>query len=347
MKLHIGDVPEFDDHGIVKRLYDEEAGLKGFIAIHRGGKKHPAFGATRLWPYKSEEEALRAALRLSRGMSYKAALAGLKYGGAKGVIIWNKHTSEQRKKMLTAYARAVNHLKGCFITGTDVGITVDDIQVMKKESPYFVGLRADPTYYTSLGILYAIQICLKRLFKTEALKGRTFAIRGVGKIGTALLDLIYNDADEIYIADIDTKRAKLVQSKYPKVNIVSHQDILKKPVDVFSPCALGLSLNKETVGGISAKIIAGGENNQLESSVIGEYLHKKGILYAPDYVVNAGGLISVIDEYEHKTDSKRRITWKIKRIKRRLKKILNASDRENKPTYAIANALAEKTFNRY
>lgn len=332
---------EFDNHEIIKYFNDSSSGLKGFIAIHRKNSSFPSFGATRFWHYSSEADALRDALRLSKMMSYKSALAGLRYGGAKGVIMAPPNNFD-KNKILSAYTDVVNELKGQFITGTDVGLMLSDIQLMKNKCPYLVGFKGDPTEFTAFGLYHSIQISVEKVFKQKSLKGMSFAIQGMGKIGSELLRLVYKDANQIFVSDIDDALIGSIKIKFPKVNVVESSQIHKQKVDVFSPCALSHSLSKETIKDLKCKIIVGGANNQLAGEDIGGILHENGILYAPDFVANAGGLISVVDEYENKRFSKKRIMEKVKRIDKDLNIIFDKSIKDNKPTSIIANELAIK-----
>lgn len=340
---------EFDNHSFVLFLNDVNIGLRGFIAVHRKKEENiPSFGATRIWHYDSDEEAVNDVLRLSRIMSYKSALAGLPYTGAKGVIMLNSRifNENERKKILETYAENVNRLNGQFITGTDVGLTQKDLQIMKKKSKYIVGFNDNSTEFTSLGIFYAIKLCLNKIFGNENIAGRSFAIQGLGKIGSSIIDYIYNDADKIFASDTDKKIVNLVKKKYPKIKIVEPSEIYKQKVDVFSPCALGHSLNSKTIADLSCKIIAGGANNQLQNEEIGELLHKLGILYAPDYIINAGGLISVTDEFEHKVYNRNRVMKKVFNIQDTLNKIFKLSAKEKKAPNIIADKMAEKIINK-
>jgi leucine dehydrogenase len=235
---NIEDLPEFDNHKLVSFIHDPKTGLKGFIAIHRGGLNNPALGATRLWEYESETDALRDALRLSKLMSYKSALAGLKYGGAKAALMIPKGGIKNRKEFFNAYAQRINFLSGRFVTGTDVGVEDEDVREMRRETPYVIGAKVDPAYYTAIGVYNGIQAALKEKFGSEKISGRSFAIQGIGKVGMDVLKLLYKDTHKIFIADIDEKRAKLAKKLYPKVKIVPPLAIHKQEVDVFAPCAL-------------------------------------------------------------------------------------------------------------
>ena len=337
----IETLPEFDDHTLLVTVVDQSSGLKAYIAIHRGGIKHPAFGATRMWNYPTDGEAIAEALKLSRIMSYKSALAGFKYGGAKAVIVFPKDRA-QRSALLAAYARRVNYFRGYFITGADVGISLKDLRLMKKQTSFVVGFRSDPVAYTMLGVFYGIQISLKEVFGSAELKNRSFAVQGLGKTGTELLKLIYPHAKKIYVTDINKARMRSIKQDFPLVEPVAPHDIISQRVDVFSPCALGSVINKKTIKHIHARIIAGSANSQLENIEAGNLLYKKGILYAPDYVINAGGLMAVVDEYEHTHKDDNRLHRKVATIKHTLSEILAKSRRTHKPPHVIADALAEK-----
>ena len=337
----IEKLPEFDNHEAVKYFDDPVSGLRGFIAIHRKNQSTPSFGATRLWSYSNDIDALKDALELSKMMSYKSALAGLKYGGAKGVIIAPRGNYD-KNNIMSAYADVVNEMNGQFITGTDVGLTLADIKSIKDKCDYLVGFNGDPTEFTVFGLYFSIKLSVKRILKKESLSGISIAIQGVGKIGGELLRLIYEDADKIFISDTDKSLTDSMKNKFPKVEVVSPDEIHKQAVDIFSPCALGHSLNNKSVSELRCKIVAGGANNQLASEDIGETLHKNGILYAPDYVVNLGGLISVVDEYENSEYDEQRILKKIEKIGENLDKIFEISANNDKPTNIVANEMVKK-----
>jgi leucine dehydrogenase len=337
-------LPAFDNHKLVTFINNKNTGLKGFIAIHRINSKYPAFGATRIWDYKNSEEALTDALRLSRTMSHKAALAGLHCGGAKAVII--SDGVQNRSAFLRSYAEEVNHLGGSFITGADVGVDRADVIKMRRLSKFFVGTKVDPVRFTGLGLLYSLQACVKSVYGRENLEERTLAIQGVGKIGSELLKLVYPLAKKIYIADIDKKTLEVVKKRFPKVRVVSPSEIYKAEVDIFSPCALGNSLTQDKIKQLKCAMIVGGANCQLESEGVGLKLHEKGILYAPDYLVNAGGLISVYYEYEDSKAHIRKIIKRVKKIKNTMRNIIILSKEKNKPTFLIANQISEKIIRR-
>ena len=343
LNFEIERLKDFDNHRLVVILNDPSCGLKGFISIHRSSDSLPSFGATRYWKYKSELAALTDSLRLSKNMSYKSALAGLKYGGAKAVILNSTH--HNKSKQLKSYAQRVNSLGGKFVTGADVGIDDKDLKVLASESDYVVGKKSDPASFTSHGVLFSIQTCLQQVYGDDRIEGRTFAIQGIGKTGIQLLSLLYIQAKKIYVSDIDDAKLKYVKKKFPKVHIVNPWEIYKRRVDIFSPCALGNTINNDNVTTLRCKIIAGSANNQLENVGIGRSLQKMDILYAPDYVVNAGGLIAVVDEYEHKNFDQNRVEKRIKNIRKTLQIIFDRHKKTKKATNIIANKMAEKIFN--
>ncbi len=346
--LSVETLPEFNNHKMVSFIFDKKTGLRGFIAIHKGNLTHRAFGATRLWQYKSEIDGLKDALTLSKTMSYKAALAGLPYGGAKGVLIQPNGTLEKEKKrtLLKTYAHYINYLHGTFITGADVGIDENDVKAMRKESSFIVGVNVDPVKFTVIGIFNSIKECLKEVYGNDQLSNRSFAIQGLGKIGIGLLELLYKNNAAIYATDINETRMHAVAKSFPHVHLVKPDEIYTQHIDVFSPCALSNCLNSKTFVKLRCKMVVGGANSQLENSTIGEKLSSRGILYAPDYIVNAGGLISVVDEYEYTKHNEDRILNRVKKIPLTVRKVIQESKKLHKPTNIIADAMAEKIISK-
>ncbi len=337
---------EFDNHNLVQFIFDEKTGLRGFIAIHRRGNNKPSLGATRLWKYQAEIYALRDALRLSKAMSYKSALAGLPYGGAKAVLIFSPKAKKYRSQFFIAYANKLNDLGGRFVTGTDVGVTDNDVRVMRKYTPYVIGSKVDPAYYTALGVSLGVKEALRYLFGSVAIAGHSFSVQGVGKTGLRLLELIYPEADKVFIADIDKGKIKKVKRQFKRVKVVSPTEIIKQKVDVFCPCAVGGVLNAKTAASLHCKIVAGSANNQLKDEHIDTLLYKLGILYAPDYVINAGGLISVVDEMEKVRPSKNRILRRISSIPDALRTIFERSRQGKKSTGLIADKIAKAILSK-
>lgn len=323
----------------------DESRLLGFIAIHRGNKKHPAFGATRIASYPNMPAALNDALDLSWLMSHKAALAGLPYGGGKGVLFDTSElrTKDGREHALKIYAGYLNRLDGRFITGSDAGVEQGDVHFLKQHSPHIVGVQEDPTKRTADGLLGSIKVILMHLFNDPDLSKRSFAIQGVGKVGSAMLDLLSKEGvRKIFISDIDQKRLDEASAQYPWVQVVSNDSITKENVDVFIPCALGGVISELVAQTINTKAIVGSANNQLKTAQAGDILFERGICYAPDFVVNAGGLISVVHEFEQEKNpaTTQQLDEKVDAIEERLRNILKESKAQNIPTHQIANMSA-------
>lgn len=346
-KKRLTKFKEFDHHKLVVKIEDKESGLKGFIAIHNDNLGLPAVGGTRMFPYQSEVEALKDVLRLSRAMTYKCAIAQLPHGGAKGVIIGSPK-KDKTKELLKSYAEKVNSLKGRFYTGEDVGLTEDDIAFMLKYSDFFNGkpeLAGDPSPFAALSTFYSIQSAISFVYNKTSLKGIKIAIKGVGKVGKALVKLLYKEGAELFVADIDKEAILNTQKETPNIKIVSYKKIASLPVDVYAPCALGGEFSLKNVSKIKARIICGAANNQLIDSQTGDYFFENGIIYIPDYVANAGGLINVVDELEKDGYKKERVLNRIAQIKEIVNKILTLSRQNNQPPHRIADKIAESYFN--
>jgi leucine dehydrogenase len=338
--------PEFDAHKLVYPIHDEKSGLKAYIAIHRGGLTNPSFGATRFSSYETETDALRDALRLSRLMSYKSALAGFKYGGAKGVILDSANGASGRKNMLRSYAEHLNRLSGRFVTGTDAGLTQEDIVHMRKFTPHLVGFKTNPAFFTGQGLFHSLKVSLAELFGRDGLSGRSFAVQGLGKIGTEITRLIHAEGGNIFVTDTDPRKVGEILKEFPGVKAFSPDQIVNQSVDVYVPCAMG-AITVRTAKSLKCKAVVGGANNQLENEEAGDELYRQGILYAPDYVANSGGLISVISEFEDKPFSNELVIDRVKKIGTTMKEIISKSRSEKRPTNRIANAMAEKAFEKF
>lgn len=333
---------DYDNHELVMYAHDEAAGLKCFIAIHNT-TLGPATGGTRYAFYKSDLDAISDVLRLSKAMTYKCALAGVPYGGGKAVIVADR-THKNREKLFRAYAQKINTLNGRFTTGEDVGVTEKDLRVMQKNSPFINGkpnLAGDLSPWAALGVFVSMKAALKEAFGSDSLSSRTIAIKGLGKVGSHLLELISEEGGKIYGADIEEKQIKEIKKKFPKVRIVSPKEIHKMKVDVFSPCALGADVNPTSLKEFKCRIICGGANNQLLTKDLGAKLHKQGILYIPDYVANAGGLINVAGEMNPHGYSRDWVEKKVKGIGKTVRIILEKSRKDNKSTVEVSDKLAE------
>lgn len=337
----------FDRHKLIKPIIDQQNKPIGFIVIHNTNLG-PAAGGTRMLPYKSVNEALNDALNLSRAMTYKCAVSNVRFGGGKGVIIGDP-VKNKSLKLLKLYARTVDSLNGKFFTGEDVGINEEDVQYMLKFSPYFIGksnLAGDPSPFAALSVYYSMKVAAKERFGWSSLNKKKVAIKGIGKVGYRLAELLYKEGTQIFVADINKLALKKLITKVPRINLVSPREIISLDVDIYSPCALGNEFTTDNIKRIKTKIICGSANNQLSSDKIDQWFHDHNILYIPDFVANAGGLINVIDELNRKGYKRIRVVRKINEIKKTVKKIIALSKKNNTPTGQIANKMAENIFNK-
>jgi leucine dehydrogenase len=325
-----------------------EAGLKGYIAIHTT-KPGAALGATRMYHYGSDEEALRDAMRLAKTMTYKCAIAKLPHGGGKVVLIGEP--SIKTDDFLKAYADEINKLGGELFTGEDVGMYQQDIHFLQEHSKYFIGTKnkaGDSAPYAALGVLYCIETTLNFLKETQQysdnLNGVTVALKGLGKTGMELAKLLFLKGAQVIAADINTSAIEKAQAIFPELKIVSVEEIVTLPVTVFAPCALGDDLSTEQLNLIQAEIVCGTANNQLESRDVGDKYFQKGIICVPDYLANAGGLIDVADELEEGGYQKERVLQRILDLKITCLEVLRRSKEENISHYRIADQIAEAKF---
>ena len=320
-------------------FYDKEVGLKSIIVIH-DTTLGPAWGGTRFWNYRDEEEAIFDVLRLAKGMTRKASISGLNAGGAKAVII--AKPEQKTEALLRAHGRNVETFKGRFRTGEDVGIGIEDAKIMHKETEYVVGVSnefGDPSPFTAHGVACGMKACAKDVYGSSALSGLRIAIQGVGHVGYNLAKELRKEGSELIVADM---REELTQRvvKECGAKAVALEDIYSVDCDIFAPCALGAVINDETIEKLTCKIVAGSANNQLEENRHGAILHEKGIRYAPDYVINAGGLIAIYIEAQSGTVKE--AMKEVEGIEQKIDEIIAASKKNNKPTYEIANRLADE-----
>jgi leucine dehydrogenase len=324
-------------------INDEQSDLSGVIAIHSAALG-PAAGGCRFWHYASNEEMTRDAVRLARGMSYKNALAGLPFGGGKAVL--RRPTGAvDRAAIFRIFGEAVAALNGRYITAEDVGTSIEDMKVVRQQTPFVAGLEpkpgkagGDPSPWTALGIFQSMQAAAHFTYGSD-MAGLTVAVQGVGNVGANLCSLIKQAGGKLIIADVDRHRVDLLAAELD-AKVVSADDILKVEADIFAPCALGAVLNERTIPNLKARIICGGANNQLATDEDGEALRKRGIVYAPDYLVNAGGIINVTAEYLGETTE--HVRQRVGQIAHRLTTILAAADRDQKPTHKVADEAAEQ-----
>jgi leucine dehydrogenase len=333
---------EFANHEQVVFCRDAAAGLRSIIAIHNT-TLGPALGGTRMWPYPSEEEALIDVLRLSEGMTYKAAVTGLNLGGGKAVIIGDPKR-DKSEALLRAHGRFVDSLGGRYITAEDVGITVQDMEYVYMETPFVTGVASapggsgDPSPVTAFGVYHGIKAAAQRVWGSPDLRGRSVAIQGVGAVGAYLAQNLAGEGVRLYVADIDAARVERVVDE-TGARAVLPQEIFGLDVDVFAPCALGAIINDETIPQLRCRIVAGGANNQLAEHRHGDELMRRGILYCPDFVINAGGLINVYSELVGYDPAAARN--KARGIFDTLLAIFCRAERDGIPTYQAAERLAE------
>ncbi len=338
------DNREFNAHELVVFGNDEATGLSSIIAVHSTALG-PAAGGCRMWSYESAEDAVTDALRLSRGMSYKNAMAGLPFGGGKAVII-----GDSRRKtpaLFEAFGRFINSLGGRYITAEDVGTTTADMESVAKHTRFVTGLHrrpgefgGDPSPKTALGVYLGIKAAVKSRLGTSDLRGVRVAVQGVGGVGYHLCRLLVENGAELYVADVRANAVERARDEF-KARVVTVDAVLSEDVDVVAPCALGAVLNERSIPSIRARVVAGAANNQLAKDSDGIALQANGILYAPDYVINAGGIISATREYLGGS-SEAQVNTEIHGIPARLTEIFERSRRENRPTNAVADQLAQE-----
>ncbi|TSD05416.1 MAG: leucine dehydrogenase [Parcubacteria group bacterium Greene0714_7] len=346
--VDVNTFPEFDTHKRVLRIEDSASGLLAFISIHNTNRG-PAIGGTRYWHYQKEEDALRDSLRLSRAMTYKCAIAEVSFGGAKGVILAPKDGEGDKDAILTAYAKALAELGEPFYTGEDVGLNEHDIQILEQHSNTIVGrpkVGGLPARWAALSVFYAMEGALAMQTGSASFEGKKIAIKGLGGVGIDLCALLEKTGAKLIGADIVPERIERALKNHPTIEIVDSAIIHTIESDIYSPCAMGNEFNKDTIPNLKTKIICGAANNQLTTQEDGQALFEAGILYVPDYVANAGGLISVADELHPLGYSQERVESDIKRIRNTVEKIIETSIRDSIPTGEVADALAEERFQK-
>lgn len=347
--MSVFDHPEFDAHELVAFHHDRRSGLRAIIAVHNTqlGK---ALGGCRMWPYASDSEALTDVLRLSRGMTYKAALADLPQGGGKSVIIGDPRR-DKTPDMMRAMGRFVETLGGQYVVAEDSGTSVPDIRLMAEHTQHVGGLAdaksvaagrsGDPSPATAYGVFVGLRASVQTRYGRDDLQGLKVAIQGVGNVGYRLARHLHEAGAKLWVTDLHAPAVeRCVQELGAKP--VSMADIFALDVDVFAPCALGAVLNDQTIPVLKAQVVAGAANNQLAHREHGLALMRRGILYAPDYVINAGGIIDI--HYEGPAYDGARVEQHLQRIGRTLTQIYQRAEREQRPTGEIADCMAEERF---
>jgi len=323
---------------------DNETGLKAIIAVHNT-VLGPALGGTRMWAYKNEMEALNDVLRLSRGMSYKNSISGLNLGGGKAVIIGDAR-SMKSEALFRRFGKFVNSLAGKYITAEDVGISPADMTWVHMETDHVVGLpgkSGDPSPVTAHGTFVGMKACAKERFGSDSLGGKTVAVQGVGHVGEYLVKALAAEGAKIYISDIHEPTLKRVADTYG-ATVVGLDEIYDIDMDIYAPCALGATINDDTLSRLKCSIIAGAANNQLQNETIhGHAVMERGIIYAPDFALNAGGVINCYSEV--KGLSAQWAMDKAEDIYTTISNIVQRASLENVPTYQVANRMAEERIN--
>jgi leucine dehydrogenase len=325
---------------------DSETGLKGIIAIH-STVLGPGVGGCRMWNYANEEEALTDVLRLSKGMTYKAAISNLNWGGGKSVIMGDPKNGKSRA-LLEKFGEYVNRIGGHYVTAKDVGIGSADLKIIKTKTKHVLGIdgeagsSGDPSPATAFGTYWGMRAAAKRAFGTDSLKGLKIAVQGLGSVAFNLVDHLKKDGAFVVGCDVDTAATERAVVKHG-IEVVQPDAIYDVNCDIFSPNALGATINKNTLPRIKAKVIAGAANNQLATTADGEAVMKKGTIYAPDYAINAGGLINIYYEAETPGRYDRdRAYSHIRKIEQTISEILERAQSEKKPAQFIADKIVEE-----
>lgn len=349
--MSVFDHKEFDNHEHVAFYSDSQTGLKAIIAVHNSNLG-PALGGCRMWPYADSAEALNDVLRLSQGMTYKAAMAGLKQGGGKAVILGDPRT-QKSDALMQSMGKFVDSLGGKYITAEDSGIAVSDIHEMAKHTRYVGGVNAkyrhdggeadgNPAPATAYGVFVGLKASVKHALGCD-LKGVRVAIQGLGHVGYRLAEQLHREGAELFVTDIYPDNLTKAQEAL-NATVVSPEEIFDLEVDVFAPCALGAIINANTLPRIKAKVIAGAANNQLSEEALGTELVQRGILYAPDYVINGGG---IIDIYHQQMDSNAdALRAHIEQIGETLEQIYIRAQQSNEATNTVANRIAQERFQK-
>jgi valine dehydrogenase (NAD+) len=332
-------------HEQIVFCHDAPSGLRAIIALY-STQLGPGLGGTRFYPYDSAEAAITDALNLSKAMAYKNAMAGLDFGGGKAVIIGDPATLKS-EALLRAYGRFVQSLNGRYVTACDVGTYSQDMDIVARECKYVTGRTeahggaGDSSVLTALGVFQGMRAAAEYLWGSPSLTGRTVAVEGVGKVGSHLVDHLISDGAAVVIYDVNRSASDRIAARYPEARAVaSREDLISEQMDIYSPCALGGSLDERTVTTLRASIVCGGANNQLKHPDVEKLLIKHDILYAPDYVVNAGGVIQVADEVDG--FSFERAKLRTEQIFHTTKRILEMAAHEGVTPAAAADRLAER-----
>ncbi|WP_026694696.1 branched-chain amino acid dehydrogenase [Peribacillus kribbensis] len=331
------------DYEQVVFCQDKRSGLKAIIAIH-DTTLGPALGGTRMWTYESEEAAIEDALRLAKGMTYKNAAAGLNLGGGKTVIIGDPK-KDKNEAMFRAFGRYIQGLNGRYITAEDVGTTVADMDIIHEETDFVTGISpafgssGNPSPVTAYGVYRGMKAAAKAAFGSDSLEGKVIAVQGVGNVAYNLCRHLHEEGANLIVTDINKEAVQMAVEEFG-AKAVDPADIYGVECDIYAPCALGAVINDDTIPQLKAKVIAGAANNQLKETRHGDKIHEMGIVYAPDYVINAGGVINVADElYGY---NRERAMKKVELIYNNIEKVIDIAKRDGIPTYKAADRMAEE-----
>lgn len=349
--LDVSSHPSFDNHETVLKAEDSDIGFKAFIAVH-DSTMGPARGGCRYWSrYQNESEAIKDVLKLSKGMTYKTALAHLEYGGGKTVIVGPEGTTNPAPEIMIALGHALNELKGIYETGEDVGTRTEDfkiagtvtdyVRVKSVENAGAQDLPGGPPLYTAHGVLSGIKAAVKHQFKKDDLKDVSIAVKGLGNVASPLCEFLYQQGAVLTVADIDPAKVEYAKKNW-NAKTVSPDEIMFQDVDVYTPCALGGDINMETFGKIKARVVAGAANNQLADVSMADALHNNGILYAPDYGINAGGVINVVLVGA----SHEEVLMRVQAIGNTLAEIFERSEAQNLNTMVVADMIVQERLQK-
>jgi leucine dehydrogenase len=333
----------FDNHEHVVFASEAKSGLKAIIAVHNTNLG-PAMGGCRMWNYANEALAVTDVLRLSRGMTYKNAVAGLPIGGGKSVIIGNPKT-DKTPALFEALGEALERLGGRYVTAEDVGTSPADMAYVAGKTKFVAGLgdSGDPSPFTALGCFVGAQAAVKHQLKRDSMEGLVVALQGLGHVGYDYARRLHQAGAKLIVSDIDEGALERARAEFG-AQVVSTSEIYDVQADIYAPCALGATLNLDTLSRLKVKIVAGAANNQLATADIGERLGQQGILYAPDFVINAGGIIKVCYEYLNKPESE--VEAHVRKIGDTLAEVFERSVKEGRPTSVVADEVAEARFKR-
>jgi leucine dehydrogenase len=336
------------EHEQLVFCHDEYTGLKALIGIHNT-VLGPALGGTRMWNYASDQEAVTDVLRLSRGMTYKAAISGLNIGGGKAVIIGDVYKLKS-EALMRRFGRFIESLGGRYVTAEDVNMTTRDMEYISMETKHVTGLPetmgggGDPSPVTAYGVYMGMKSILKNQTGSESLENKKVAVQGAGQVGSHLVELLTKEGAKVFVSDIYEEKIKRLATHH-KITVVNPEEIHKLNVDVYAPCALGATLNDQTIPELRCNIVAGGANNQLfDENINGRMLKDNGIVYGPDFLINAGGVMNVYAEYLGGYN--RKVVYQLaENIYSTCQKIINTANAEDITTHDAAKKLAERRIN--